>query len=250
MTATDFLASARAIVPILIDEDLPIGDRIEHAVQATFERVGCNTNLGIILLLAPLAEAALRVHAHCALEEELGRVLHSLSVADAAACFRAIRLANPAGLGVSANQDVAAEPTLPLRQLMGFARQRDAIAMQYTDCFATIFGDGLDAFERGRASLGSLVSVASVVFVHLLAAQLDSHIVRKHGFATALDVSRRACRLESSLKACENPGPIRALLDPFDEVLKSRGINPGTTADLTVATLTVGLLKERLGRGR
>ena len=58
MTVPDFLRSAEAAAPALSNPSLPVGARILAAVEATFAAVGMNTNLGIILLCAPLAAAA------------------------------------------------------------------------------------------------------------------------------------------------------------------------------------------------
>ena len=51
--------------------------------------------------------------------------------------------------------------------------------------------------------------------------------------------------MASALKACENPRTLMAELKAFDHELKTRGVNPGTTADLTVATVAVLLLQQR-----
>src|SRR5687768_40558 len=51
-----FAASAEAIAPVLgRAPGRPLGETILEAVVATKQRVGRNTNLGMILLLAPLA---------------------------------------------------------------------------------------------------------------------------------------------------------------------------------------------------
>ncbi len=58
MSVRDFLMSAEAAAPGLSTPSSPVGARILAAVEATFAAVGMNTNLGIILLCAPLAAAA------------------------------------------------------------------------------------------------------------------------------------------------------------------------------------------------
>ena len=52
MTVNDFRLSARASAPHLSDPTLGLGEKIYHAVAATKAAVGCNTNLGIVLLAA------------------------------------------------------------------------------------------------------------------------------------------------------------------------------------------------------
>src|SRR5207245_2900410 len=60
-TYEDFLASAAAIGPALAAAgEQPVGATIRAAVEATARWAPSNTNLGLVLLLAPLARPALR----------------------------------------------------------------------------------------------------------------------------------------------------------------------------------------------
>ena len=97
-----------------------------------------NSNLGILLLLAPLAKAA----AESNVRTGLGRVLDELDVEDSRQVYEAIRLANPGGLGQVAEQDIKEGPTLPLRQVMSLAAGRDLIARQYANGFREVFEEG------------------------------------------------------------------------------------------------------------
>ena len=74
----------------------------------------------------------------------------------------------------------------------------------------------------------------------------DSHVMRKHGAERAHEVSVAARSLESDFKACENPATFAARLGSLDRELKTGGVNPGTSADLTVASVLALLL----GSGR
>src|SRR5690242_14660894 len=58
MTVDDFAASAEVSAGPLCRPGASVGERILGAIRATRERVGCNTNLGIVLLAAPLVAAA------------------------------------------------------------------------------------------------------------------------------------------------------------------------------------------------
>ena len=58
MTAAEFVRSAEAAAAPLALPEARVGNRIRDAVEATLTLVGTNTNLGIILLCAPLAAAA------------------------------------------------------------------------------------------------------------------------------------------------------------------------------------------------
>ena len=101
------------------------------AIEATRRVVSTNTNLGIVLLLAPLAAVADCVD----LAEGVEAVLAATTVDDARHVYHAIRLAQPGGLGEVSDQDIAREPTISLRDVMGLAADRDLIARQYANGF-------------------------------------------------------------------------------------------------------------------
>ena len=244
MQATDFLRSAKVAVPALCNPRRSVGERIEDAVEATYKAVKCNTNLGIILLLAPLA-AAVNCGGQRGLRERLHGVLEGLTVADSAACYRAIRRARPAGLGSVDAQDVGAAPSAKLREAMQLAAAHDSIAAQYSNDFELIFSSGVPALYMYRQRWRSLTWATSACYLEILAANTDSHVARKAGQAIANDLSAQARTVVKTLKACENPRLLVTPLRAFDHELKTRGVNPGTTADLTVASLAVLLLKER-----
>ena len=53
----DFLESAVAIEPVFAKvEELSVGELVLESVRATRAKVGMNTNLGTLLLFAPLAK--------------------------------------------------------------------------------------------------------------------------------------------------------------------------------------------------
>jgi len=243
MTVADFEASAAASAPHVARAGARVGARILGAVEATAAAVGQNTNLGILLLAAPLAAAAERVEPFRA---ALGAVLDGLDRADAADAFAAIRIANPGGLGRAAVHDVGDEPAVTFREAMAEAAGRDRIARAYTDGFADLFAVGLPALERSRRRGLDLPWAASAVFLAFLSAFPDTHVARKHGAQRAEAVRREA----ETLAAAVAPGPeaTDALL-AFDARLKACGINPGTSADFTVATLFAASLGAESGAG-
>jgi triphosphoribosyl-dephospho-CoA synthase len=213
-----------------------VGERIRLAVEATQHAVKQNTNLGIILLAAPLAAAAFDRQSGD-LKSRLHHVLQALTVEDAREAYRAIRAAKPGGLGDAPHHDVARDPEVSLLEAMRAAEGRDRIAWNYTHGFADIFDLGLawlaQALERWKA----LPWAATRVYVGFLAHVPDTLIERKFGDGTAARVREQARPIESSLMQCHAPGTMTAPLLAFDQALKGRGLNPGTSADLTVATL-------------
>lgn len=306
MVAAQFIESARAAAGPLFQRGAPVGRRILEAVSATRARVGCNTNLGIVLLVAPLAaaldafdtcdafdtfdtsdsfaasagydasgvsdgaEAKAACDASAALNDwdasdtppggapfpaapdarawqsETRRVLARLDVDDARAAYQAIALAAPGGLGDAPEQSVRAPPTVDLRTAMTLAAQRDSIARQYAEGFVDIFGHGLTALGAVAARRRDIATLD--VFFAFLARWPDSHIVRKHGLPVAQSVTLAARERHARWRDLLTNGAAAeaaATVAAWDAELKGRGLNPGTSADLTVATLFVALVSGR-----
>jgi len=236
MSARDFLASARVSAPLIARAGEGVGAAIRAAVEATWAAVGCNTNLGIVLLAVPLAQAAQRASPGD-LRARLARVLGGLDLRDAAEAFRAISLAKPAGLGRVGAEDVGAPPTRDLRAAMALAADRDRIAWNYVHDYADIFEIGLPALRASLAREVSLCAAVVATSLRFMAAVPDSHVSRKLGPAVAAQVQQRATEVESLYKACEDSDARLRLAADFDDELKRGGVNPGTTADLTVTSL-------------
>ena len=243
MTAADFEASARAAAPALAAPGARVGARILGAIERTRAAVGCNTNLGIVLLCAPLAQAALD-GTGADLRQRLGLVLRDLDVTDAQLAFEAIRLAAPAGLGASPAHDVQDAPTVDLRAAMAEASAHDRIALQYVTGYADIFEFGLPRLRDTRARWRDDAWAAASIYLGFLARFPDTHLVRKFGAATAEKVRAEVAPLDARLLRCGDPATLFDLLLDHDRALKSDGLNPGTSADLTVATLFADALAE------
>jgi triphosphoribosyl-dephospho-CoA synthase len=241
MTVDDFLQSAEAAAPALCDAGAPIGLRIFAAIEATFAAVNKNTNLGIVLLCAPLAAAAQKSGP---LRESLKEVLSGLTREDACLAFKAIVRANPAGLGSASRHDVHDRASVTLLEAMREASLRDKVAYQYSSDFEDVFGTGLTAL-RAVANGWQAPWPQTIAYLAFLARFPDSHIVRKNGEGSAKFVQREAAVLHKRLMDAANPAECLEDLLDFDKYLKKLGLNPGTTADLTVASV----FAERLIRG-
>lgn len=240
-TYADFVLSAAAIGPAFREAgERPVGETILRAIEDTRRLVSANTNLGLVLLLAPLARAA--ATGSGPLRLRLGGVLSELTVADARCAYAAIRLAAPGGLGDAAEQDVANEPTLDLRRAMALAASRDSIAREYASNYDLTFGTVLPALARARARGLDWLAAAVEAHVGTLASVPDTLVARKLGSEAARAVSARAGR------AWEAPLSERAgAIADLDRWLRSEGHarNPGATADLVGAGLFVALFEER-----
>jgi triphosphoribosyl-dephospho-CoA synthase len=237
---TDFLLSAAAVAPVLATAcQRRVGATVLECVRATRRAVASNTNLGVVLLLAPLAA----VPDGEDLRTGVSRLLDGLDLEDARLVYEAIRLAAPGGLGRSAEQDVRDEPTLPLRQVMALAADRDLIARQYANGFLEVFEQGASTLLHGLQDGGSLEVAIILTQLRFLTKNPDSLIVRKRGAAEAEETSLRARRVLSERWPQTESG-WSALAD-LDAWLRSEGNsrNPGATADLIAASLFV-LLRE------
>lgn len=240
LTVDDFLKSAAAIAPVMNEAPTqPLGVTILRSIEATRKVVNTNTNLGIVLLLAPLATIPLEE----SLQPALTRLLAVTTVEDARLVYQAIRLANPGGLGQADSQDVAMEPTLPLRDVMALARDRDLIAAEFAADFSLVLSLAVQIADILNL-LGNLEH--AIVKAQLLSLKLypDSLIMRKLGKQGVFDVARR---VHAILNDRNEPRSRAAFLE-FDAYLRSEGHqrNPGTTADLIAAALFVALRERKI----
>jgi triphosphoribosyl-dephospho-CoA synthase len=239
-TFVDFLISAAAIAPILdTAPERSVGQTVLKGVRATRQVVSTNTNLGILLLLAPLAA----VPADQELRPGLKAVLEKLDVADTRAVFEAIRLAHPGGLGQVADQDVSQDPTKPLREVMALAADRDMVARQYVTGFAEVMNDGVPVLLQALKQDPTPTLEEAIIYchLHLMAKYPDSLIARKCGRSEAEEAAERAAQILPHLaERRKTRWPERAKLDAW---LREKGNarNPGTTADLVTACLFVAL---------
>ncbi|MSP28239.1 MAG: triphosphoribosyl-dephospho-CoA synthase [Methylococcales bacterium] len=237
MTVDDFRLSAKVSATPLCNSDYSLGEKIFYAVKATREAVGCNTNLGIILLCAPLIQAVDYCATDITLRQALHQVLANTTVADADWAFKAIALAAPAGLGDVAQQDVKAPAAVILTEAMQLASAKDRIALQYITDYKDIFDFAVLRYNRTLLKWGNHHWAAVAVYADLLSHYPDSHIERKYGNQYTEMLASRMNQLNAELSATENPDLMMPLLHSIDQELKSQRINPGTTADMTVATV-------------
>lgn len=250
MRAVHFERSAGASACALIEAGPGVGERARAGVAATRAVVECNTNLGLLLLAAPLVEAALDPLGRGGLGSRLARVLARLSRVDAEAAFTAIRMAAPGGLGRSARHDVADAPQGTLRQAMAEAAPRDLVARQYVTGFAEILEWGVEELAWRLAQTGSRGMALAELQLGFASRHPDSHVQRKRGQPVAASLQERARATLRHLRAAPGPAQWERRLSRFDAELKAEGINPGTSADLTVATLIALRLHRRAARER
>lgn len=238
----DFVVSSVAVGPSIASASREgVGLAVLEAVRATRNLVQTNTNLGTILLLAPLA----RVPRDRSLRDGVSDVLESLTSRDAELAYEAIQLAAPGGLGEVQEMDISGPPPEDLMVAMQLAAERDLVARQYVNRFQHVFEHVVPSLTTGLEQDWSLTTSIIQTHLRLMAAFPDSLIARKCGLDVAAESASRAQRvLESGVPASES---YQTALADLDFWLRSDGHrrNPGTTADLIAAGIFV-LLRDEL----
>ena len=243
----DYLLSAAAIAgPLDRAPAIGVGRAVREAVEATRRVVATNTNLGMVLLLAPLAAVP---HGRT-LPDGIAAVLAETTIDDAREVYHAIRQARPGGLGRVVEQDVAGDPTVTLRQAMRLAADRDLVARQYADDFHEVFHEALPALRSSLAAGRALETAIVAAYLAVLAHHPDTLIARKQGWDESRAVSQRAADVLASGWPERAEG--RVLCAEFDAWLREDGHtrNPGATADLIAAALFAALRDGTIGLPR
>lgn len=233
LTYADFVKSAAVIAPLLACTTPPtVGQTILNCIRATQTVSSSNSNLGIVLLLAPL----MAVSDNQTVEDGIEQILDQLTVQDTRDVYAAIRLAHPGGLGTSDTEDVSEEPSGTLRDVMRLAADRDSIASEYATAFQITLKTAVPALQEYWNQSADWEEAMIRLQLRLMSDFPDTLIARKCGSAEA---SQAASRAQAVLSAEH----YTAELKQFDSWLRQNGNqrNPGTTADLIVATLFVAL---------
>ena len=245
MECADFIKSAQAVTPILCDRHLGIGRKILSSIEATRAEVRCNTNLGMVLLIAPIIQVFQEHGLQADFRRTVKSTLKSLGRREAQDIFAAIRLANPGGLGKTDRYDVNSPLEIDIYSAMEAARDRDLVALQYANGYREVVDLGVKCLQNQFDRWNSVEWAVVACYLMYMASFPDSHIRRKHGIETAGQVRKRTKPVLERFMSYDNPEDAREVLMNFDRELKASELNPGTCADLTVASL----LLFRLGIG-
>jgi len=242
LTFLDFIISAAAIRPVIESAaGRKTGEVVLDCVKATRLLVSTNTNLGIAMLLAPLATAK---EGEC-VREGLDARIASSDAADTEKLYEAIRLARPGGMGTVNEQDIQQRPRGSLLEVMTPAADRDTIARQFTNGFKDIFDTGLTYFADALES-ASLEDAIIQLHLFLMSEIPDTLIARKIGTLESEEAAKRAREILDAGWPHEKAS--RNICAGFDRWLRERGNqrNPGTTADLVTAVLFLALWSGQL----
>ncbi|QZP37858.1 triphosphoribosyl-dephospho-CoA synthase [Halobaculum magnesiiphilum] len=223
----------------------PVGVAFETAVAGMSEQSGGNTQFGCLLLLTPLVRAA-AAEDRALSPDGVAAVCEGTTVDDAAGFYRAFERVDvavsdpPEGMdALDVRRGADAVPALRERGTTLFDVMResaapvddrgppgDANAREWVAGFPRTFR----AAEAIAADNGPIVDRAARAFLDLLAETEDTLVRTQHGPDVAREVRDRAGEIDSLDGAAA-----------WADELVERGINPGTTADVTAAALFVAL---------
>ena len=236
--AQDYLDSAILSSKELFNQNYSLGKRILESVNVTRSQVNVNTNLGIILLCAPVIQSYIDFN-NLDLREGIKKTLSTTSIKDTHDLCAAINISSPGGLGDSDMYDTASYPNASIKQIMDYSQEYDRISYQYSHNFSDIFDFIIPKLEFLNQRYESLDISLSLLFIEILAKIPDSHISRKFGDKIAKKTSNNAYDLLKILDREYDPDYLAKALNNLDYEYKKKGINPGTTADLLVASLMI-----------
>ena len=236
--AQDYLDSAILSSRELFNQNYSLGKRILESVNVTRSQVNVNTNLGIILLCAPVIQSYIDFN-NLDLREGIKKTLSTTSIKDTHDLCAAINISSPGGLGDSDMYDTASYPNASIKQIMDYSQEYDRISYQYSHNFSDIFDFIIPKLELLNQRYESLDISLSLLFIEILAKIPDSHISRKFGDKIAKKTSNNAYDLLKILDREYDPDYLAKALNNLDYEYKKKGINPGTTADLLVASLMI-----------
>ena len=238
LTFYDFIQSAVAIGSVFERHQvLSLGQLVFAAVEATRSVVSTNTNLGLILLMAPLAKAGTPD------SEGVRAVLTELQPEDAELVYLAINSSKAGGLGDVVEMDVAERAPKSLLAAMEHASERDFIAAQYVNGFDDILSVAAPKLYQNQQAGLSQIDAIVRTHVELMSLYPDTLIARKCGDDVARESASRAGFVLEQVANGEDEYLVA--LAEFDFWLRAdqHRRNPGTTADIIGAALLIGLIE-------
>jgi len=236
--AEDYLKSSLLSSKELFKTDYSLGERILNSIKITRSKVKTNTNLGIILLCAPIIHACIYYN-NLTLRDGIKKTLSTSTVKDTQDLCMAINISAPGGLGTREIYDTASKPTVSILEIMNYSAGYDRISYQYCHDYSDIFDFIIPRIVFLNKKHNSLDISLSLMFMEILAKIPDSHISRKFDDKIAKKTSNNASDLLKILDREYSPDYLADRLNNLDYEYKKKGINPGTTADLLVASLMI-----------
>ncbi len=216
-------------------------------------QTGGNTLLGTVMLFVPFAVAAglspMKDNEGFDLVElrrNVKRTVESTTAYDAVHLYEAIAIANPSGLNEAPDLDVNSpeskarliEENVSLFEVFKIASGYDDICYEWVNNCPIAFELGYPYIIH-QLKTNTLNTAIIHTFLKILSERPDTFISRKVGVKNAKKISNDARHI-LQLGGMETPKG-RESVRVFDRKLRAYGnnFNPGTTADLTAATLSL-----------
>ena len=226
-----------------------LGKYILQAVNETNKWIRTNTNLGIMMMCIPIAAAAAISDSFDEIQDNVGRLMDATTVDDAVNLYDAINVADAGGMGDQEEFDVKSEKAKDelrannqtMFDVLEISAGWDRLADELTNKMPVCFEIGYPTFSHAWQSYDDVdvMNKASVLTIMTILSQIpDTLISRKYGNEMAESVSKKA---EELLAFKEDDSFVEKLLE-FDDYLYGNKLNPGTTADLTAASIFLSYL--------
>ncbi len=204
-----------------------LGRLIYDAVLDTNQHSGGNTHFGAFILIIPL------IAGHGI--EGAKKLIHQTNVSDAVAFYLAFGLTS-VRMNESDDMDVNSpsaiddlrEKGMTLYDVMEYSSANDMIAAEWVNGFSLTgkFADALIESGRGKDAIPE-------VFLKFMSEHIDTFVVKKLG----IDIGRWT--KETARDVLDG----KMTSEEFDRICLSKGVNPGSLADITIAGIFIALLE-------
>lgn len=224
-----------------------IGELILEAVTETNKWVETNTNLGIMMLFIPITAAAAISKDFISLRTNIVKIMADTTPNDAVNLYKAINLAEAGGMGEQEDLDVSSdesqkellEKEITMFDVLEISAEWDQLAKELTTSMPAIFELGYPTYKKIREKYDYNYACVET-FLKLLSVFPDTLISRKVGIDKAKLFSQKAEEIINKGSLLTASG--NAALKKLDNELNELKLNPGTTADLTAASIMVAIL--------
>lgn len=228
-----------------------IGKYILKAVKETDKWIANNTNLGIIMLITPIAISAAISNSIDELRENIHNIIVNSTVIDTIALYEAIGIADAGGMGEQKEFSVTSddaikeliENNLNIFDVLNISSSWDSLAKELTNKMPVTFDIGYPIFSKLNKEYSTNLATITT-FLTILSEVPDTLISRKYGDEKALEVSNLAREVLDSMDTDEDLNTFNKKIKDFDDFLFENKLNPGTTADLTASSIMVSLLSD------
>ena len=240
-SAYDFLRSAHDSCRSLFKKNFTLGERIYHSVIDSRKNTDVNTNLGIIILTAPIVHSLIHSTKNT-FRSSLKDVIKKSRLSDTELLCKAINFVNPGGLGEKDDMNTHSLPRVTLGEIMDKSAYYDRLSYQYSTGYSDILDFVVPRIVEHKKNIENTDFLLSLVFLEILCEIPDTHISRKFNEKIAKKTSNEACDLIKIINTERSRKKAISRICQLDYEYKNKGINPGTTADLLLS----GVMIERL----